>query len=185
MVLTVLSARSISKSLLISVTATTDDMIEKLRRSGADRVVSPFHVSAQFVLLSTTRPEIAEFLQHVLYNEITGLETAELYMEDDSPWIGKTIESLGLMIRFRAGVIGIRRANSTSFLYAPPLSHVIQAHEVLIVVTPMQYFDELRAIAVGHKDKRPATLRLQLDIHATGNWSRDMIRELIKQHEEN
>ena len=183
-VLTVLSARSISKSLLISVTATTDNMIEKLRRSGADRVVSPFHVSAQFVLLSTTRPEIAEFMQHVLYNEITGLETAEFYMESDSPWIGKTIESLGLMIRFRAGVIGIRRAKSNSFLYAPPLDTVIQAHEVLIVVTPMQYFDEMRAIATGHKDKRPATLRLQLDAHATGAWSRDMIRELIKQQEE-
>lgn len=184
-VLTVLSARSISKSLLISVTATSDDMVEKLRRSGADRVVSPFHVSAQFVLLSTTRPEIAEFMQHVLYNEITGLETAELYMEDDSPWIGKTIGELGLTIRFRAGVIGIRRANSTDFLYAPPSSQVVQAQEVLIVVTPMQYFDEMRDIAAGHKDKRPATLRLQVDLHAAGSWTRDMIRELIKQHEEN
>ncbi len=183
-VLTVLTARSVSKSLLISVTATTDDMIEKLQRSGADRVVSPFRVAAQFVLLSTTRPEIAEFLQHVLYNEITGLETAELYMEDDSPWIGKSIEELGLMIRYRAGVIGIRRANSTEFEYAPPPDHIIQPHEVLIVVTPMEFFDEMRAIAAGHKDKRPATLRVQIDAQTGGAWSRDMVRELIKQHEE-
>ena len=181
-VLTVLSARSISKALLISVTATSDEMIEKLQRSGADRVVSPFRVAAQFVLLSTTRPEIAEYLQHVLYNEITGLETAELYMEDDSPWIGKTIASLGLTVRFRAGVIGIRQANSTDFLYAPPLDYLIQAHEVLIIVTPMAYFDEMRAVAAGHKDKRPTTLRVQLDGHASDGLSRDVIRELIKQH---
>ena len=183
-VLTVLSARTISKSLLISVTATTDDMIEKLQRSGADRVVSPFHVAAQFVLLSTTRPEIADFLQHVLYNEITGLETAELYMEDDSPWIGKTIQELALQMRYRAGVIGIRRANRREFLYAPPTEHLIQAHEVLIVITPMEYFDEMRANATGHMDKRPATLRVQVDVTASGVWSRDMIRELIQQHEE-
>ena len=182
-VLTVLSARSVSKSLLISVTATTDDMIEKLRRSGADRVVSPFHVAAQFVLLSTTRPEIADFLQHVLYNEITGLETAELYMEGDSPWIGKTIRGLALTLRFQAGVIGIRQAKSRNFIYAPPLTHVIQPHEVLIVVTPMQYFDQMRADATGHADKRPATLRVQIDTQASGIWSRDMIRELIEQHE--
>ena len=181
-VLTVLSARSISKSLLISVTATSDDMIEKLQRSGADRVVSPFRVAAQFVLLSTTRPEIAEFVQHVLYNEITGLETAELYMEDDSPWIGKTIASLGLTVRFRAGVIGIRLANSTEFFYAPPLDYVIRAHEVLIIVTPMAYFDEMRAVATAHKGKRPTTLRVQLDGHASDGWSRDVIRELIIQH---
>ncbi len=182
-VLTVLSARSISKSLLISVTAPTDDMIAKLKRSGADRVVSPFHVAAQFVLLSTTRPDIADFLQHVLYNEITGLETAELYMEDDSPWIGSTIRALALSMRFRAGVIGIRQSDGTSFEHAPPLDYVIQPHEVLIIITPMQYFDEMRSNATGHKDKRPATLRLQVDVMTSGAWSRDLIRELIEQHE--
>ena len=87
------------------------------------------------------------------------------------------------MTRFRAGVIGIRRALSADFLYAPPMDYIIQPHEVLIVVTPMQYFDEMRAIAAGHKDKRPATLRLQQDVQTTAGWSRDMIRELIKQHE--
>ncbi len=181
-VLTVLSARSISKSLLVSVTATTDDMIEKLRRSGADRVVSPFHVAAQFVILATTRPEITDFLQHVLYNEVTGLETAEFYMENDSPWIGKTIQELALAMRYRAGVIGIRRGDSASFIYAPPLDHVVKANEVLIVVTPMEYFDEMRAKATGHADRRPATLRLQVDIGASGIWSHDLIRELIDQH---
>ncbi len=182
--LTVLSAREISKSLLVSVTATTDDMIEKLKRSGADRVVSPFHVAAQFVLLSTTRSEIADFLQHVIYNEMTGLETAEFYMEDDSPWIGKSIRELALTLRFRAGVIGIREANSSRFMYAPPLHYVVQAQQVLIVVTPMEFFDEMRAEAAGHMDKRPATLRLPIDLGATGAWSRDMIRELIEQHED-
>lgn len=182
-VLTVLSARSISKSLLISVTATTDDMIEKLKRSGADRVVSPFHVAAQFVLLSTTRPEIANFLQHVLYNEITGIETAELYMEDDSPWIGRTIRELALGMRYHAGVIGIRQAQGSSFQYTPPLDYVIQPYEVLIIITPMQYFDEMRANATGHQNKRPATLRLNIDTAATGVWTRDMIRELIDQQE--
>lgn len=183
-VLTVLTARTMSKRLLISVSANTDDMIEKLQRSGADRVVSPFHVAAQFVLLSTTRPEIAEFLQYVLYNEVTGLETAELYMEDDSPWIGETIESLKLERLFRAGVIGIRNADRETFIYAPPLDHVIKAHEVLIVITPMTFFDEMRATAAGHIDKRPKTLRRDLKVMQSSKWSRDMIQELINQRGE-
>lgn len=183
-VLTVLTARTMSKRLLVTVTATTDDMIEKLQRSGADRVLSPFHVAAQFVLLSTTRPEIAEYLQYVLYNEITGLETAELYMEDDSPWIGETIESLRLNRLFRAGVIGIRRADRESFIYAPSIEHVIQAHEVLIVVTPMAFFDEMRATATGDTNKRPTTLRRDLKVMQSATWSRDMIQNLIKQRNE-
>ncbi len=182
-VLTVLSSRSISKSLLISVTATTDDMIDKLWRSGADRVVSPFHVAAQLVLLSTTRPEIAEFLQHVLYNEQTQLETAEFYMEDDSPWIGKTLRQLSLADRYQAGVIGIRRAKSAQYVYAPPLNQVVQPYEVLIVITPMRYFDKMREEASGPINRRPVTLRLQFDAKASGSQSRDMLRELLEQQD--
>ena len=156
-------------------------MIDKLWRSGADRVVSPFHVAAQFVLLSTTRPEIAEFLQHVLYNEQTQLETAEFYMEDDSPWIGKTLRQLALADRYQAGVIGIRRAKSARFVYAPPLDHQLQPYEVLIVITPMRFFDTMREEASGHINRRPATLRLQFDPAATNNGLRDMLRELLEQ----
>ena len=178
-VLTVISARSISKSLLVSVTATTDDMVAKLWRAGADRVVSPFHVAAQFVLLATARPEISGFLQHVLYNEQTQLETAEFYMEDDSPWIGKTLQELSLYDRYQAGVIGIRRAKSASYIYAPPLDHSLQPFEVLIVITPMRYFDTMREEASRHANRRPATLRLQLDTQSSSSGSRDMLRELL------
>ena len=104
-------------------------------------------------------------------------------MEDDSPWIGKSISELELSARYRSGVIGIRQSNGTDFHYAPAPNYVIQPQEVLIVVTPMQYFDELRAIATGHTDKRPATLRLNVDLMSSGTWSRDVIRELISQHE--
>jgi voltage-gated potassium channel len=183
-VLTVLTARSMSKRLLISVSANTDDMIEKLQRSGADRVLSPFHVAAQFVLLSTTRTEIAEFLHYVLYNEQTGLETAELYMEDDSPWIGETIESLRLTRLFRAGVIGIRKPDHETFIYAPPLNHVIQSQEVLIVVTQMIFFDEMRDSATGQTNKRPKTLRRDLKVMQSAQWSHDMIQKLIKERGE-
>lgn len=182
-VLTVISARSISKTLLVSVTATTDDMINKLWRAGADRVVSPFHVAAQFVLLATTRPAITDFLQHVLYNEQTQLETAEFYMEDDSPWIGKTLGQLSLEDRYQAGVIGIRKARRADFIYAPPIDYTVQPFEVLIVVTPMRHFDKMRLEASGHIDRRPATLRLQFDTSASSGGTRDMLRELLEQQD--
>ena len=181
-VLAVLSARSISKSLLISVTASSDDMIEKLHRTGADRVVSPFHVAAQSVLLATTRPEIGEFLHHITYNESSQLETAELYMEGDSPWIGRSIRELELQERYQAGVIGIRQANSARYVYAPPQDTVIQPYEVIIVITPMRYFDAMRAAATGDEHKRPATLRTAEDAHQSSVHARNIIRELIQRH---
>ncbi len=157
-VLTVINSRALSKRLLITSTAQDDDMVPKLRRAGADRVVTTFQVAAQFVLLATTRPAVSDFVQYVVYNYSARLETTELYMQDDSPWIGQSLESLYLDRLFRAGVLGIRLANG-QYVYAPSDSHVLQPHEVLIVVTPMEHSDELRVTAHGSASKRPVSLR--------------------------
>ncbi|MEL6406123.1 MAG: NAD-binding protein [Chloroflexota bacterium] len=166
-VLTVITSRSLNKRLLITTTANSDDMIEKLQRSGADRVVSPFHVAARFVLLASTQPELSGFVSAVLYNYQTGLETTEIYMEDSADWIGKTIRELRLGKRFNAGVVGIQQPDRVSFTYAPPLDYVIKAHEVLIIVTPMEHGDSLRDDAHGGNVIAPKTLRAKVLQSAT------------------
>jgi voltage-gated potassium channel len=157
-VLTILNCRAMSKRLLITATALSDEMMPKLQRAGADRVVGPFQVAAQFVLLATTRPAVSDFLQYVVYNYTAGIETTELYMQHDSPWIGQSIESLLLDRLFRAGVIAVRQANG-HYVYAPPGDYVLKEQEVLIVVTPMEHSDELRVTAHGSATKRPVSLR--------------------------
>ncbi|MFZ4816592.1 MAG: potassium channel family protein [Phototrophicaceae bacterium] len=157
-ILTVISARSLSRHILITATAPSEEMLHKMERAGADRIIRPFNIAAQFVLLSTTRPTVSSFFSYVLYNYAAGIETTELYMEDNSPWIGKTIEDLRLDRIFRAHVIGVRQANG-QFVYAPQVTHEIKAHEVLVIVTPMAHSDELRLTAHGSQNKRPDTLR--------------------------
>lgn len=157
-ILTVLNSRTLSKDLLIVTTTHEEDMIPKLRRAGADRVVTPFQVAARFVLLATTRPAVSDFLQYVLYNRQVGIETTELYMQNDSPWIGRNIGSLELNRLYQARVIGLRLADG-KYVYAPAAKHILKAYEVLIIVTPMEYSDELRNLAHGSVTKRPESLR--------------------------
>jgi voltage-gated potassium channel len=157
-VLTVLNVRALSKRILITAIANTDDMILKLQRAGADGVANPFNIAAQWVLLSTTRPAVSDFLQYVVYNYHARLETTELYMETDSPWIGNRLADLRLERLFRAGVIGIRHENG-QFTFAPDDHYEIRQYDILIVVTPMQFADELRSTAHGSITKRPTTLR--------------------------
>ncbi len=157
-VMTVLNCRGFSKRLLITATAQHETMIPKLRRAGADRVVTPFQVAAQFTLLATTRPAVSDFLQFVVYNYHAQIETTELYMQDDSPWIGSTIDDLKLASKFNAGVIGVRKADGR-YHYAPSSQFTLKPNEVLIVVTPMKYSDELRTLAHGSTTRRPSSLR--------------------------
>ncbi len=157
-VLTVLNSRGFSKRLLITATAQHETMIPKLRRAGADRVVTPFQIAAQFTLLATTRPAVSDFLQFVVYNYHAQIETTELYMQDDSPWIGSRIADLALTTKFTAGVIGVRRGDG-HYHYAPTSQFTLKPHDVLIVVTPMKYADELRTLAHGSVTRRPTSLR--------------------------
>ena len=157
-VLAVINARTYSKHLLITATANSDEHIRKITHAGADRVMNPSSIAAQFVLLTTTRPLVSQFFQHVLYNPQVGIETTEIYMEDSGVWIGKTIADLRLGRLFRAHVIGVRHTNGT-FEYAPSDNYEIKEHEVLIIVTPMVCADELRITAHGSATKRPETLR--------------------------
>ena len=156
--LTVLNCRTLNKNLLIIVTANTDDMISKLRRAGADRVVSPYRIAAQFVLLATTRPSVSDFLQYVLFNYQARIETTELYIQNTSPWIGKRIGELELEDRFQAGTIGVRLSNGR-FIYAPANDYKLSEGEVLIVITSMDTSDELRLTAHGGGSLRPESLR--------------------------
>ena len=178
-ILTVLSSRALNKHILITATANTDDMVDKLERAGADRVVSPFHVAARFILLTTTRPELADFVNYVLFNYTTGLETTEIYMESTSEWIGKSIGDLQLGQRFDAGVIGIRQNDRQTFIYAPPSNYVINEHEVLIIVTPMKNSDGLANDAHGGAVRAPSTLRNR--VLQSSKWTPDQIQEMLNQ----
>ena len=84
-------------------------------------------------------------------------------MEDESPWIGQRLDDLRLEERFRAGVIGVRQTGG-QYVYAPASDYQIGAREVLIVVTPMDQADAVRAAAHGSLTKRPYSLRRDTDL---------------------
>jgi voltage-gated potassium channel len=176
-VLTILTCRTLNKHLLITALSYKDESAAKLERVGADRVVSPFQIAARFLMLATVSPYINAFIHYVLYNVRTGLEMTELYTETDSPWIGATIGSLKLFEMYEAGIVGVRLDDKKTFHYAPSEDRIINAHEVLIVITPMQHSDLLREIAHGHESKRPSTLRTR--VQQSSKWSREEIMKMV------
>jgi hypothetical protein len=80
---------------------------------------------------------------------------------------------------YQASVIGVRQADRRHFVYAPPNDYLIKAHEVLIIVTPMDFSDEIRDSAYGGVSRRPATLRST--VMQSNKWTADEIKKLLQQ----
>jgi voltage-gated potassium channel len=73
----VLSARVLRPDLYIVGRAETEDATEKLKRAGADRVISPYQIGAIQIAQSALRPAVVDFMALA-----TSSENVELAMEE-------------------------------------------------------------------------------------------------------
>src|SRR4029453_3584177 len=62
-VYTVLTARVMCPELYIIARVESDDAEHKLRRAGADRVISPYQIGATHIVQSALRPAVVDFVQ--------------------------------------------------------------------------------------------------------------------------
>ena len=148
-VLAVLSARGLNPNLLIVARANTEASESKLRRAGADRVVTPDAIGGHRLALALLRPAV-----HDLFNEIFsfGIEVAvdvgQILIEPDSPFAGQTVAGCDLRRMRSVSILAIREA-SGAFALNPDAERVVHPGETLIVIGPAQAVYELEAMYSG------------------------------------
>jgi voltage-gated potassium channel len=108
----VLSARVLRPDLFIIGRAESEDATRKLKRAGANRVISPYEIGAVQMALTALRPAVVDFVELA-----TSSANLELAMEEITVATGSKLASLTLVeadLRHRFGVIvvGIQRRDS-------------------------------------------------------------------------
>ncbi len=99
-----LSARGLNPTLFIVARAGRDDAEAKLRRAGADRVISPYHIGGRRMAMLALRPLVVEFVDTLMHDASTELMLEEIEIGPDSPLVGQPVEAArgtegaGLMI---------------------------------------------------------------------------------------
>jgi len=132
--LTVLTANSRNPNLPISAAAHDSTFAPKMLRAGANNVIPPYEVAAQFLNSVTFRPVVSEFFSSLLFdNPANSAHIIQVFMYDDSPWIGRSLGEVGLREKYGAAAIGARRDDGT-FEYVPGDDYVLLEEVVLIVV---------------------------------------------------
>jgi voltage-gated potassium channel len=129
----ILSARVLRPDLFIVGRAETDDATTKLKRAGADRVISPYQIGAAQMAQTALRPAVVDFVDLA-----TGTDNLELSMEQvaiapGSQLADQTLVDANLRQRFGVIVVGIQREDGhMSFNPAP--DSTIHSGDKLVVL---------------------------------------------------
>jgi len=142
----VLSARLLKPDLFIVGRAETEDARTKLRRAGADRVISPYHLGGLQLAQTALRPAVVDFVQLATSSENMDLNLEQVHIGPGSPLDGKSLIDAGLRQRFGVVVVGIRRKDG-KMDFNPEPETAMRAGDDLVVLGRAGSLKELETAA--------------------------------------
>jgi voltage-gated potassium channel len=144
----VLSARLMKPDLFIVGRAETDDARVKLKRAGADRVISPYHLGGLQIAQTALRPAVVDFVTLATSSENMDLNLEQVHLDERSPLVGRSLLDAGLRQKYGVVVVGIRRRDGQmDFNPAPEAS--MRAGDDLVVLGRTDSLRALEAAASG------------------------------------
>lgn len=117
---------------VISATEDVND-IEKLKKLGADTVVSPTKLTAQRVTAMAARPDMENLLEQFLYKSDTPLDMEEIYVPKTSWMVLKKLKETHLRDIANVSVIGITKKDG-KFQPMPKGDVLVMSESRLLVI---------------------------------------------------
>lgn len=144
----VLSARLMKPDLFIVGRAETDDARAKLKRAGADRVISPYYIGGIQLAQTALRPAVVDFVTLATSSENMELNIEQVHLTEQSPLVGRSLLDAGLRQKYGVVVVGIRRVDG-HMDFNPPPEAAMRAGDDLVVLGRSGSLRDLEAAAGG------------------------------------
>ena len=145
-VLIVLTAREMNPRLLVVARSNSEASESKLRRAGADRVVTPEMIGGHRLAVALLRPAVHDFLNRIFsVAEEQEVDVGQITIPEGSPIAGQTIARCDLRNIRNVSILAIR-GTEDAFTFNPDPSRTIAAGETLILIGPANSIYELEAL---------------------------------------
>ncbi len=141
-VYTVLTARVLHPELFIIARVESQDAEPKLRRAGADRVLSPYQLGGVQMAATALRPTVVDFMRLATSSERMDLAAEQIAIKDHSRFVGVSIRDANLRQEFGVIVVAIKRA-AGHMEFNPAPEAAIGAGDQLVV---LGHPDQLKAL---------------------------------------
>jgi len=145
-----MTARYLNPDLNIVTRAYNEESLEKLRRAGAEHVVSPNVTGGIRMVYSLLRPHVVSFLDCVISEAGIELRLEQAPVPPGSQLVGQSLAEARIPQRTGLIVLGLRRTGQTGLpIYNPGPETRLEAGDVMIVLGRSEQVQRLREYAGG------------------------------------
>ena len=129
-----LTAKGINPNITVLAGSSGENGSEtKLKRAGADKVISPYVIGGKRMAQSMLRPNVTDFIDLAMYTRDIPLCLDEILVTEKAPIHGKTLQQSNLRQQYDIIVIGIKRPGE-NMLFNPKPESIILSGDILIVL---------------------------------------------------
>ncbi len=144
----ILTARGINPKLYIMARASEEGAEIKLKRAGANKVVSPYTIGAARMAQAILRPSVVDFIDIVVgRNDSIELQMEEIPVVAASRLVGKTLQQSEIRKQLKLIIVGIK--HNKEMIFNPDANTVIEAGQVLIALGEYPDIKKLEIIAAN------------------------------------
>jgi voltage-gated potassium channel len=142
----VLTARVMKADLFIIARAEGEESLSKLKKAGADRVISPYRIGAVQIAQTALRPAVVDFVEIATSSDNLELSIEQIRIENRSPLAGHPLSEVIQRDKMNVVVVGIQHAHG-GMEFNPPTSSILHDGDHLIVLGSSQMLKELERAA--------------------------------------
>ena len=128
-----LTARGLNPDLYILARSGDPGSDIKLKRAGANKVVSPYQIGGSRMAQAILRPNVVDFIEIAMGGEHFDLQMEEIFIPDQSPFLGQNLKDAGLRRDTGVIIVGIKKENG-KMVFNPGGTSQLEARDTLIVL---------------------------------------------------
>ncbi len=142
-----LTARGLNPDLYILARSGEEGSDIKLKRAGANKVVSPYIIGGSRMAQSVLRPNVVDFIEIATGSEHLDLQMEEIAIPDHSAFAGETLISSGFRKEIGVIIVGIKKSHG-KMVFNPHSHAEIEGGDTLIVLGEPESIAKLEDLVV-------------------------------------
>lgn len=145
-----LTARGLNPDLFILARAGEEGSDIKLRRAGANKVISPYHIGGSRMAQAILRPNVVDFIEIATGRDHFDLQMEEICIPQDSRFAGENLANSGFRKETGVIIVGIKKA-SGKMVFNPESHTRIEEKDTLIVLGEPGAIQKLETMVAAPK----------------------------------